>query len=116
MGNTIFEEPWNESGVFVPTAQPQKNAQTRVYEFMRKFQAEHRGIPPTLDEIAAAIGVNNRSSSKHYITRLIAAGLVKEMFEEGQPRRYVALGFDERRVEIPDIGTALTPKGEWPSE
>ena len=74
----------------MPKPQPGTNERV-VWEFYLSYQEDHYGIPPTMDEVCEATGLNFRSSVKHIIKSLIDMRVMDEIFEEGQSRRYRAL-------------------------
>jgi len=62
-----------------------------LYEWMIRYQ-EKNDEPPTLDEVADAIGsMNFRSSARHTLHSLIMRGLVEIIKPEGYARRYKAI-------------------------
>lgn len=115
MESMVFADEEFGLDTFASITHPRKHPRTEVWEFMLKFQKDHEGVPPTLQEITDAIGAHNKSSAQNYLGTLVKQGLVKEIFDTGQPRRYVAVGGSEHGgAEPDDIGTRITPRGEWP--
>ena len=62
--------------------------QAEIHAFMLRFQREN-GLPPTLDELAEAVGVGKRGAHDHLL-RLMKKGAVKQ-HAKAASRGYVAV-------------------------
>lgn len=59
----------------VTTYRMGRQTQARIIEFIERWQAEN-GYPPTLDEIAEAVGIG-KSSVHYHVKRLERMGVVE---------------------------------------
>lgn len=58
---------------YTPTEQ-----QARALDVIRNCIAEH-GLPPTMEELAAGLGLSSHSSARRLVVELVAKGHVKQL-------------------------------------
>jgi len=97
--------------LFQPITEQKEPPERTLWAFMVKYQEEHQ-MPPTLDEMTEVLSSEHRSSAKHFVEKLIAAGWVVEVAEEGKSRRYRATNAPTGGIGDPtqEMYTRLIPK------
>ena len=74
-----------------------------VLRTFRDFTDCHSGIPPTVREICALVGLKSTSGALGHVTQLIDRGLIADQFPEFVMRTYGASG-PARRYAITSLG------------
>lgn len=101
------DDDWSPFKAQEPQEEP---IERQVWQFMIDYQEEHH-MPPTLEEIAETLPSQYRSSAKHYAEKLVEAGWVEEVAEEGKSRRYRATNAPTKLTDNQDeIFTRIIPQ------
>lgn len=79
-----------------------------VWTFMLDYQREHE-MPPTMDEVVAAVdGLNWRSSAQYTLRNLMEEGRVQEVNDANYSRRHRAVHRPDRLTSMPDNPLGVT--------
>lgn len=76
-----------------------KEIERRVFEFIK--QRVEEGIPPSIREICAALGLNSTSTASRYVNNLVKEGLLEKV--DGHNRSIKLTG--KGAAKIPLVGT-----------
>ena len=77
-----------------------------VYEFVRGF-IDSRGVPPSVREICAGVGLKSPSSVHLYLTRLQELGYINK---DAKKMRTITLPETRKSVKVPIIGRVTAGK------
>lgn len=88
--------------------------QQRIFDYIRTFTRQ-AGYPPTVREIAQAVGARSPSTVKYHLDNLRAAGLLQ--WDEGKTRSITLLTEDlPQPDQIPLVGSVAAGAPIWAEE